>query len=42
MLPTDEYYINAKARDTDGKLVSYGLNYASNNTAVVSVDNSGI
>ena len=42
MLPTDNLYLNAKIRGSDGKLVGYQVNYVSNDTGVVSVDEYGM
>ena len=41
LLLTDEEYLNACVRDADGKLIGYYLNYTSNDTNVVSVDEYG-
>lgn len=41
LLLTDEEYLNACVMDADGKLVGYYLNYTSNDTNVVSVDEYG-
>lgn len=41
LLLTDEEYLDACVRDADGKLVGYYLNYTSNDTNVVIVDEYG-
>lgn len=41
LLLTDDKYLNAAVRDMNGKLISYSLDYASNDTNVVTVDEHG-